>query len=264
MFTLQLQLALRATLVAIICALLVMCSGLVLQVNAADPAAIDTDPLIEAALKVGCRGNKASRAMMEELFRIEAEAGIKGEARGLVAAAACNESGFNPKALGDWFKIGMPHTRENRCKNYQRGCTPTSFGLMQFKPWAKKHIRKYASNPKMKEPRFDWRASAKYWALHVVAQIPRVKRECRYTEEIDIWRAAHRTAITKSKCVRYRVSKRTGKQRCAKFVPRCHRIDKVYKSSHWRILGTFKAKASGKDPFPGIPRAVRAAKAKAN
>lgn len=254
MFTLQLQLAIRATIVALICALLVMCSGVVLQAHAKTTA----DPLIEAAIKIGCRGNKASRAMMEELFQIEADAGIEGDARGIVAAGACNESGFNPKALGDWESV----IDRKRCKNNTPGCVPTSFGLMQFKPWAKKRIRKYGSTTR--DPRFDWRASAKYWASHVVSQIARVKRVCRYPDMLNTWRAAHRTAVTAPKCLLRRYSKKRGKMVCVKYVPRCHSMAKVYKSSHWGILDVWKAAASGKDTYPGIPRAVRAAKAKAN
>jgi hypothetical protein len=217
-----------------------------------DPALVDT------IVRVGCRGHHPTRAMVVELLDIERDAGITGPARGLIAAAACNESGFRPHARGDWYS---QVDRGARCRNGAPQCAPTSLGMFQLGSWAKRKLRRMgASTP---EPRFDWRVSARFWARHVVAQVPRVREVCPTLRkgwdapsELDVWRAAHRTAVVKPKCGEYRV--RNGRQRCIRRVPRCHRIGARYKSSHWRILASWKGdKAPAPEKWKGYPRAVR-------
>jgi hypothetical protein len=193
----------------------------------------------------GCYANhKPPAKIVDQLLRIETAAGFRGPARGLLVAAACNESGFNPAALGDWHDLitGV------RCKNNTPGCAPRSYGILQFQGWAKRKIKRWATKPG--DPRFDLVASATYWARHVVAQIPRVRRECGYPDELNTWRAAHRTAIVRPKCGRYRY--RRGKQVCAKWIPRCHRVRSQYRSRHWQILAQWRALADRKFPRPVV------------
>lgn len=224
---------------------------------------VESDPLIKAVLTSGCYANyKPNPEIVRELFRIEETAGITGEARGILAAAACNESGFTKKAMGDF--VDRVTGARCRTRDWKR-CKPTSFGMVQQRGWVKKHIRKLGS--KSGEPRFDWKIATTYWAQHLVNQIPKVRKECRYKDEIDIWRAAHRTSVVKPKCARWRVSKKTGKQRCAKRIPRCHKIGKRF-TSHWKILMRWKHESNGTvdlaqkkenvvpDKFKGYPRAV--------
>ena len=187
------------------------------------------DPLLGAAVELGCAGNRPSRAMAQELLEIESEAGISGQARGILLAAACRESGFNPTKKGDWRPKGCSPKRDEDCR-------ARAVGLVQFWGWAKKGIRRYGSTTD--EPREDWRASARYWARHIVAQLPAVDRDCDHSLPYDRWRAAHRTAVVLPLCVK----KRRG--RCVKRSARCHKPGR--KSSHWRILENWK----------GTPRAV--------
>lgn len=84
-------------------------------------ATAPVDPLAEVIVNHGCYANHSPpRAMVEQLLNIEAAAGITGPARGILVAAACNESGFNPNALGDWKGI----IDGKRCKNNTAGCVP--------------------------------------------------------------------------------------------------------------------------------------------
>ena len=217
------------------------------------------DALIDRIVTLGCRGNHATRKMVVELMAIEKDAGFPEEARGLLAAASCNESGFKPFGRGDW----RSQTTGRRCRRGSAACAPTSLGIVQFGAWAKRGLRRMGST--MPEPRFDWRIAARFWAKHVAAQVSRVRAQCprlrrgwdKNTPEVDVWRAAHRTAVMFPKCGEYRLRK--GRQKCVRRVPRCHRLGRRYKSAHWRILSRWR----GEDvqPLPkkwqGIPRAVR-------
>lgn len=205
----------------------------------------ETERLEAVIVKHGCYTNhKPDPKMVRALLSVEQAAGFAPAARGLLVAAACNESGFNPKALGDWHDI----VTRKRCKNNTPGCVPKSYGLLQFQGWAKRHIRRLTDAKG--DPRFDWRASAIYWAKHIVRQVPRVKRECGYPDALDVWRAAHRTAIVKPKCGQWKF--RRGKQVCAKRIPRCHKVGTVYRSKHWSILTTWKRLADESFPRPVV------------
>lgn len=209
--------------------------------------------MVQAATKLGCRGNRAPLEMARELVAIEEAAGFPAEVRGILLAAACNESGFNPHAGGDrrHAVTGAP------CRG-DDACLPTSIGLMQFGGWAKSKM----GTASTKDPRYDWRASARFWAAHVASQVPRVRRECPslrrgwdQATELDVWRAAHRTAITKPKCGRYVI--RGSKQVCANWVPRCHRLGRAYRSSHWRIWERWRSQSEPPEEWRNVPRALK-------
>ena len=188
----------------------------ILAAMAANPE-MPEDRLRNVIVSNGCYANyKPDPKVVDHLLRIEQAAGFPDAARGLLVAAACNESGFQADAMGDWYDI---RTRK-RCKNNTPGCLPKSLGMLQFQGWAKKRIRRFSTSKD--DPRFDWVASATYWSRHVARQVPRVIRECGYPNVADIWRAAHKTAITRPKCGRYR--HRNGKQVCVKRIPHCHKV----------------------------------------
>ncbi len=219
-----------------------------------------TDPLLEAIVAKGCYANHhPDRAIVAELLKIEAAAGISGPARGLTAAAACNETGFHKLLGGDWRSL----IDRSRCKRGSPACGPASVGMLQLGSWAKRKLRRLGST--MTEPRFDWRLSARVWAEHVVKQRAWVIRECPNlrrgwndeTPDLEVWRAAHKTAVRNPNCARYRFTKK-GKKVCAKRIPRCHKLGRRYSSSHWAILAAWKGE---KTPTPkkwkGVPRAVK-------
>lgn len=233
--------------------LLMIASVLALGLPQGRPVEVTTDEeFLRTVVEKGCRGNHPSTKMAAELLRIEKAAGIGGAGRGILLAAACNESGFHSDSKGDWYKIGLPRVRANRCYGAKKGCLPTSYGLLQFKGWAKKGIRRMGS--KFYEPRFDWRKSAEFWSRHVVGQVGWVRRVCGYTKDADVWRAAHKTALRRKKCARYRF--RDGEQKCVKYEPRCHRVGSRNRQSHWRILNGWNNVTGVDLAVQGYPRAV--------
>ncbi len=245
MLSININLLVRTLIVGTATALIILGSASALAENTTshqDLAAIESDPLLKAIVSSGCYANYSPDVKtIRELLRIEKDAGISGKARGLLVAAACNESGFKHRAMGDF----VDRVTGKRChtRDWQR-CEPTSFGIVQQRGWVKKHLRRMGA--KSKDPRFDWKIASAYWARHLVNQVPRVKEVCGYPDEEDIWRAAHRTSVMAALCGRYgkvRISK-TGKpyQRCAKFIPRCHRLG-AKKRSHWKILARWQREA---------------------
>lgn len=166
------------------------------------------------------------RQRIRRLLEIEYEEGLPQVARGLLAAAACRESGYKPRARGD------------------RG--DVSWGLLQFRVWALPGIRRAQDSLGRRpsgDPRYDWEASAVYWVRHVKAQVPSIRKRCRYlpyhwrrwylgSREARVWAAAHAKAIRRShKCV-----KRVGK-RCVKRVKinRCFNVSK-----HWKRMARWQ------------------------
>ena len=115
---------------------------------------------------------------------------IPEELRGMLLAAACVESGYNPRAKGDW-KIVFKTKKHPRAK-----------GILQFWQWAEK---KYGLN------RFDPIQSAHVWMIHVANT--RKKNFCRgyrLTEKqkwLGAWSQAVRGRLTKEN--RYRCFERT-------------------------------------------------------
>lgn len=98
---------------------------------------------------------------------------IPNELRGMLLAAACNESGYNPKAKGDW------RTGKNG-KRY-----PMAKGILQFWPWAEK---------KYKFIRGDYKLSAHFWMTHITKQ--RKRNRCPgFFSELRKWVGAWTQAV---------------------------------------------------------------------
>jgi len=138
---------------------------------------------------------KFDRALLRDLLRFEEEYKVPRRLRGMVLAAACHESGFNPGSEGD-------HKFSTRGK-------PKAIGILQqwewwtTSPWGPKIDRR---NP---------RQAARAWVAHVVKQVPKVRKDChlgRPSMEDRLWKVAWLTAIR-------RPSK----------IPRCYQT-----SQHWK------------------------------
>lgn len=114
--------------------------------------------------------NRVNQKLLWDLVRIEKEYGVPPMYRGMLLAASCYESGYNPKAKGD--------------RKFSRKRKPKSVGILQFWPWAAKHI-----------DRTDPIASAKFWLKRIKRQIPFIKKRCHYKSKRRIWLAAWVTAI---------------------------------------------------------------------
>ncbi len=123
-----------------------------------------------------CNGvdpEKVDISLLEKLIEVEKEFNVPAEFRGMVLAAACQESKYNPGALGD----------KKFSKNKK---TPMAVGILQLWPFYEKA---YSVNRK------DPVESARAWMFHIAKQLPKVRKQCRYTKEYKLWVAAWVTGI---------------------------------------------------------------------
>ena len=103
------------------------------------------------------------------LLEHEERAGIPGDLRGLVLAAACHESGFSPRALGDCYG-----TKKCRAR-----------GVLQLWRWWERRYNVNRSDPDQ---------SAEAWLYHVVRQVPKARRICN-AKGRRLWRIAQVRAV---------------------------------------------------------------------
>jgi hypothetical protein len=101
---------------------------------------------------------------------------IPEKLRGMILAAACSESGFNPMARGD-FKTVRGHRY------------PRAIGILQLWPWWSNSRRGYGIL------RTDHRASARVWFAHIIKQLPRVRQRCHHRTAVRQFVAAWVHAI---------------------------------------------------------------------
>ena len=114
--------------------------------------------------------------LMEDLINIEKEFNVPPEFRGMLLAAACQESGYNPRATGDR-------------KFSKSGTKPMAIGLFQMWPWWESKKVGFGID------RTNYGEAARAWMQHIVNQIPKIKRNCGFKTNKHIWRAAWVTAI---------------------------------------------------------------------
>ncbi len=119
-----------------------------------------------------------NQKIIELLIGIEKSFNPPPEMRGMLLAAACMESGYNPLAKGD----------RKFSKNKR---TPMAIGILQMWPIYKKMF------PGL--DRTDPKQAAVGWMTHIVRQIPKVKKKCRYKTDAKIWLAAWVTGIRSKK-----------------------------------------------------------------
>tara|TARA_R100000008_G_scaffold72365_2_gene50535 strand:- start:304 stop:1017 length:714 start_codon:yes stop_codon:yes gene_type:complete len=122
-----------------------------------------------------CKNNSnPSEQIVDALIAIEREYNPAPAMRGMILAAACTESGFNPLAKGD--------RRFSRNKK-----TPMAIGVLQLWPI---YERMYPGLD-----RTDPEQAGRAWMNHIVKMIPKVKRQCKYRTQKNIWLAAWVTGI---------------------------------------------------------------------
>lgn len=141
-----------------------------------------------------CRGvspEKVDIKLLESLIEVEKEFNVPPRFRGMILAAACQESRYNPSAKGD-----KKFSKDKK--------TPMAIGLLQLWPFYEKAYGVDRLSPI---------ESARAWMNHIVKQLPKVKSQCRYRTSYKLWLAAWVTGI------RY---KKVG-GRCRE-VPKHHRI----------------------------------------
>jgi hypothetical protein len=113
---------------------------------------------------------KVDRDLIWSLVVIEESFSPPPELRGMLLAAACRESGYDPSAKGD--------------RKFSKKRKPKAIGLLQFWPWAEKYIDR--TNPIH---------SAKFWMKRIVKQLPSVRKKCKWKSKKRRWIAAWVTAI---------------------------------------------------------------------
>jgi hypothetical protein len=112
--------------------------------------------------------------IISQLIKIEKSFKPPPEMRGMLLAAACMESGYNPLAKGDH--------KFSRSKK-----KPMAIGILQMWPIYEKMFPGLdRTNPEQ---------AATGWMRHIVKKIPKVKRTCGYRAEHKVWLAAWVTGI---------------------------------------------------------------------
>ena len=121
-----------------------------------------------------------AKIIARKLYEIEKTFGVPKSLDGMLLAAACAESGFNPLAKGD-------HKFSKSKKK------PLAIGILQMWPWWEKSRWGYKVN------RRDPEAAANAWMKHIVKQIPSVRQKCKSRRLEKIWVQAWVQAIRKPK-----------------------------------------------------------------
>tara|TARA_Y100001973_G_scaffold106772_1_gene187419 strand:- start:3708 stop:4310 length:603 start_codon:yes stop_codon:yes gene_type:complete len=120
---------------------------------------------------------KIDEGIIDTLIAIEKQFDVHGSVRGMVLAAGCLESGFNPKALGD-----RKFSKDKK--------TPKAFGVLQL--W-KFYEKAYGVD------RLNAESSARGWLTHIIRMLPKVKKQCKHRTPEKIWVAAWVTGIRSKK-----------------------------------------------------------------
>tara|TARA_R100000808_G_scaffold13367_1_gene32486 strand:+ start:25 stop:639 length:615 start_codon:yes stop_codon:yes gene_type:complete len=119
----------------------------------------------------GLSSTKVDQKLIWDLVKIENKYNPPKSLRGMLLAAACQESKYNPNAEGD--------------RKFSKRRKPKAIGILQFWPWAKKYIN-----------RRDPHQSADFWMKRIVKQLSTsVKRNCKFRSKKRRWIAAWVTAI---------------------------------------------------------------------
>lgn len=131
-----------------------------------------------------CKNVRASRAtealeVARKMYEVELEFELPSYFRGMTLAAACLESGFNPRVRGDANEAGKHR----------------AVGVLQLWPWWEKYY---------KTDRTDPVSSTRSWMQHIMKQVPKVKSRCRTRNEkklmIQAWVHAIRAPKPGGRC----------------------------------------------------------------
>ena len=110
--------------------------------------------------------------MIRLMIKVEQGFNVPKQLRGMLVAAACSESGYNPSARGD-FRMRKRRGKMRRI--------PMAIGILQQWPW-------YESFYKIN--RRDPTEAAFSWMSHIKRQIPKVKKRCKPRNKKKLWIAA--------------------------------------------------------------------------
>ncbi len=152
---------------------------LLLSFSAPEPSVSDLHyaQIVEQA-RTNCKNVKPEKVDVQLLWKlvaVERQRSVPKPLQGMLLAAACSESGYNPNALGD--------------RKFSKKRKPKAVGILQLWPWWERG--KYGYGVDRRDPV----ASSHAWLTHITKQIPKVRRKCRFRTAKKIWIAAWVTAI---------------------------------------------------------------------
>ena len=139
----------------------------------------EQDPIINIAVE-NCKKIKPARLKKAKLiaiklYHIEQKFNVPKELKGMLLAAACLESGFNPNAKGD--------------RKFSKKKKPLAIGILQLWPWWEHGKWGYKINRK------DPAQSAIAWMTHIKRQLKSVKKMCKPRTKKKLWIQAWVKAI---------------------------------------------------------------------
>lgn len=216
-------------------------------VLSASPPVAPAPLTLERLAATHCKNNRSPvPERIAALFRVEHEEGVSKAARGILAAAACYESGYRAFSIGDDGK---------------------AIGIVQFWSWARPHIRrlrrklcKALPRPerklsihclKLKDSRQDWLASSIFWARRLVRHYRKAKVLCDNrggysTWEDLLWASADLTlgrsptCFRQGGCIRWADNRTCERWGCAMWGVRCAQSGD-YETGHWELLEQWRA-----------------------
>ena len=173
---------------ALIATLLLLSSA---QARAWEPPSYDERMMIEHAMS-DCNRVRVTPDpfLLLDLLRMEGLLGVPWHHRGMILAAACKESGFNPNAEGD--------------HRFSKTNTPKAIGIVQMWPWwTREPPYGYGVN------RRDPRQAGEAWLTHIGIDHLKQGRVCGYPEGGDRhWTVAWVRGVRgpTSKCMRRKLN----------------------------------------------------------
>jgi len=120
---------------------------------------------------------KVVEPIIDLLIEVEKAYQVPSEVRGMLLAAACLESGYNPLAKGD----------RKFSKNKKKAM---AIGIVQQWRWYEKY---YGTD------RTDPYSAADTWMRHIVSKLAKVKKQCKFKSEKKLWIAAWVTGVRSPK-----------------------------------------------------------------
>ena len=99
--------------------------------------------------------------MIALMIDVEKNFDVPKELRGMLVAAACSESGYNPVARGDF----RDRRRRGKIRN-----VAMAIGILQQWPWYEKYYDMDRTDPLQ---------AAVAWIQHVRKQLPKVRKRCK-------------------------------------------------------------------------------------
>jgi hypothetical protein len=147
--------------------------------NDAKNVPVSYEEIYEQAI-INCHNSSSpDKDIVKSLIEVEKSYDVPPRLRGMLLAAACSESGFNPNAKGDW---------RTRVKNGRKIRVNKALGLFQMWKWWEKSYQ---------IDRTSIKPAAYAFMKHITRQLKKIK--CKFRTPHRKWVAAWVTAIRSPK-----------------------------------------------------------------